>query len=305
VGALDSIDKGILRELRKNCRVTYEALSHSFGVSANAIRNRVDRLQEKGVIVQYILRLSPATSNVYPFLALANTSETADSEGFINRVGNHRLVNKVGFDSNGWCVITGTYRSPSDLSDFSEFIRSFDSVYECEVHPLPTELGGRTELTKLQLRVIKALRDDPRNSIAAVANESGLTARRVRSTLDQLVENDIIRLSIRLNPNTGDTIYVTFRIRWDSGETSAEAIRSQLGTEFPAEFFLEGHSATEPLMWVDFLVEKVSDSERIAHAIKSIPSVRVENTILPFPGKCFPDLMDGVIDELLEAAGLL
>jgi DNA-binding Lrp family transcriptional regulator len=302
---LDSIDKGILRELRRNCRTTYETLSRQHGVSANAIRKRVDRLQEKGVIAQYIVRLSPATSNVYPFLALASTDESLDSEDFVNAVGNHRLVNKVGFDSNGWCVITGTYRSPGDLSDFSEFIRSFESVHRCEVHPIPAELGGRSELTRLHLRVIKALRDDPRKSIAAVADESGMTARRVRSTLDQLVEDDIVRLSIRLNPNAGDTIYVTFRIRWDPSETSATAIRNELTTAFPDEFFLEGHSATEPLMWADFLVEKVSDSEGIAHTIKSIPSVRVENTILPFPGKCFPDLMDRVLDELLEAAGLL
>jgi DNA-binding Lrp family transcriptional regulator len=296
---------GILRDLRTNCRTTYQVMSRKYGVTANAIRSRVERLQERGIIASFVLFLSPAMANINPFLALAYSSRSLNDEEFINKVGNHRLVGRVGFDSYGACVILGAYRFSEDLSEFSEFIRGFENIRDCEIHPLPTTRGGKTDLTTLHLKVIKSLRGDPRKPIASISKETGLTSRRVRSILDKLVGDEIIRLTIRVNPNAGDTIWVSFRIRWDPRTTTGVYIHDRLQEAFPGQFFQEGRSATEPLMWADFLVERISDSESIAHKIKSIPSARVENTILPYPGRYFPSLTESTLDELLEKAGLL
>jgi DNA-binding Lrp family transcriptional regulator len=295
---------GILRDLRSNCRTTYRVMSRRYGVTANAVRNRVERLQERGIISDFVLLLSPAMADYSPFLALAYSNESLNDEAFINKVGNHRLVSRVGFDSYGSCVIIGGYRIPDDLSEFNEFIRGFQNVRDCEIHPLPTTRGAATELTTLHLKVIKNLREDPRKPIASISKESGLTSRRVRSILDKLIEEDIIRLTVRINPNAGDAIWVSFRIRWDPKMTSGGQVHERLEGAFPSRFLQESHSATEPLMWADFLVERVSDSESITHTIKSIQSARVENTILPYPGKYFHGLIDSILDEMLRNAGL-
>lgn len=302
---LDSTDFVILRDLRVNCRMSYEVMSRKFGVTANAIRNRVEKLQEQGIIAKFALSLSPAMLNATPFLALAYSGSSLNDDALINSIGNHKLVSSVGFDSYGACVIIGAYRYSEELNEFGKFIRGFDLVRDCEIHPLPTRRGGKRKLSTLHLKVIKNLRNDPRKSITSIAEDCGLTARRVRSILNNLIEEDVIRLTIRINPNAGDTIWVVFRIRWDPRVTSGEFIRGKLREAFPYQFFQEFHSAIEPLMWTDFLVEKVSESERITHEIKSIPSARVENTILPFPMRFFPGLTDSVLDELLEEAGLL
>jgi DNA-binding Lrp family transcriptional regulator len=301
---LDSIDMGILRDLRGNCRTTYQVMSRRYGVTANAVRNRVERLLERGIISDFVLLLSPAMADYSPFLALAYSSGSLNDETFVNEVGNHRLVSRVGFDSYGSCVIIGGYRIPDDLSEFSQFIRAFKNVRDCEIHPLPTTRGGVTELSTLYLKVIKSLREDPRKPIASISKESGLTSRRVRSILNKLIEEDVIRLTIRVNPNAGDAIWVSFRIRWDPKMTSVGQLYERLQGAFPGQFYQESHSATEPLMWADFLVERVSDSESITHVIKTIPSARVENTILPYPGKYFRGLTDSILDEMLRNAGL-
>jgi DNA-binding Lrp family transcriptional regulator len=301
---LDSIDMGILRDLRANCRTTYQTMSQRYGISANAIRNRVERLQEKGFIASFVLLLSPAMADASPFFALAYSSYPLD-DAFVNEVGNHRLVNRVGSDSYGSCVISGYYRIAEDLSEFNEFIRGFESIRDCEIHPIPMHRGGATELSTLHLKVIRSLRDNPRKSIANIADESGLTARRVRSILNKLIENEIIRLTIRVNPNAGDTIWISYRIRWDPRVTSGPQICNKLRGAFPNQYFQEIRSATESLMWTDFLVEKMSDSENVTNAIKSIPSARVENTIIPFSGRFFSGLLDSILDEFLKNAGLL
>lgn len=302
---LDHLDFMILRDLRVNCRTSYEVMSRKYGVSANAIRKRVKRLQEEGIIADFVLSLSPAMANANPFFALAYSNQSLNDDALINMIGNHRLVSAIGFDSYGACVIVGSYSHPEELSEFSEFIRGFDCVRDCEIHPLPTHRGRKRELSALDLKVIKSLRNDPRKSIITIAEDCGLTARRVRSILDRLIEEDIIRPTINVNPNTGNTIWVDLRIRWDPKVTSGEFIRNELQEAFPNQLFHEMHSAIEPVMWADFLIEMVSESERITHKIKSIPSARVENTILPFPMKFFAGLTDSVLDQLLKEAGLL
>ena len=50
---MDRLDKGILMVLDVDCRVSYEYLARKFGVSSNAIKRRVAKMVESGVIEQY------------------------------------------------------------------------------------------------------------------------------------------------------------------------------------------------------------------------------------------------------------
>jgi len=51
---LDSIDKGILRELQKDCKQTHKALSVKLNLSVTAIYERIRKLERSGVIKQYV-----------------------------------------------------------------------------------------------------------------------------------------------------------------------------------------------------------------------------------------------------------
>jgi Lrp/AsnC family leucine-responsive transcriptional regulator len=59
-GSLDRIDLAILRALRENARITYQALSERVGLSARPCLERVRRLEERGVIRGYTVRIEPA-----------------------------------------------------------------------------------------------------------------------------------------------------------------------------------------------------------------------------------------------------
>ncbi len=57
--ALDSLDKGILRMLQEDGRVTYEQVAESVGLSPSAVLRRVKRLEQSGVIDRYVALLRP------------------------------------------------------------------------------------------------------------------------------------------------------------------------------------------------------------------------------------------------------
>ena len=58
--ALDSIDTAILRELSRDARASFARIGAVVNLSAPAVKRRVDRLRETGVIDGFTIRLDPA-----------------------------------------------------------------------------------------------------------------------------------------------------------------------------------------------------------------------------------------------------
>ncbi|WP_046863268.1 Lrp/AsnC family transcriptional regulator [Microvirga massiliensis] len=61
---LDRIDLAILKALRENGRMTYQALSERVGLSARPCLDRVRRLERAGVITGYTVQIDPAAFGV-------------------------------------------------------------------------------------------------------------------------------------------------------------------------------------------------------------------------------------------------
>ena len=68
--SLDRIDLAILEALRRNGRITYQALSERVGLSPRPCLERVKRLEQKGVIRGYTALVEPAALG-HDIIALA------------------------------------------------------------------------------------------------------------------------------------------------------------------------------------------------------------------------------------------
>lgn len=76
---MDSIDRNILRALRKNADLTNSALGQAVGLSPSAAHRRVQQLETGGMILGYRARLSPAArgdpSTVFVTVTLKDQTE--------------------------------------------------------------------------------------------------------------------------------------------------------------------------------------------------------------------------------------
>jgi DNA-binding Lrp family transcriptional regulator len=57
---LDHLDRAIIRALVEDARATYAEIGHEVGLSAPAVKRRVDRLLDKGAIRGFTARVDPA-----------------------------------------------------------------------------------------------------------------------------------------------------------------------------------------------------------------------------------------------------
>ncbi|TMR99019.1 Lrp/AsnC family transcriptional regulator [Nonomuraea basaltis] len=56
---LDRLDRDIIAALVDDARATYAEIGHQVGLSASAVKRRVDRLRESGAITGFSARVSP------------------------------------------------------------------------------------------------------------------------------------------------------------------------------------------------------------------------------------------------------
>lgn len=59
-GALDRIDRAILDHLAEDARASFATIGARVNLSAPAVKRRVDRLRERGVIQGFTVRIDPA-----------------------------------------------------------------------------------------------------------------------------------------------------------------------------------------------------------------------------------------------------
>jgi len=302
---VDKIDRGILLDLQRNCRITLQALADKHGISANAIRKRISALEDKGVIHEYVIELSRAMVNSELMFALIYTDKTIDDNRFAELIFEHPSVNRVNYDSFGSCIVQAEYSGTEEMSEISSYFRRLESVTDLEIHTLPIPRGESRPLTKIELRVLAPLLDNPRMRISEIARIAGLTVKRVRKTLNNLIHSKSVLFTISQVLSAADVSFIAFRITWDSKSITPEQIETTLREMYPNDFHRVSYSALEPIMWCYFLLDDNKTSEQIATEFRKLPSVIVRNTILVYPPKKTRSIRTQALRKMIQEAGII
>lgn len=323
MSTVDLIDKGIFYALDANCRVSYEALARQFDISANAIKKRVTRLQESGILKRFGIWLSLGMIDAEQAVAFVTVDGKQDDEGMIKRIGDNPMVHRAAFMANGQLILFAEYVRAQGLSELSRFLRGLEHVTGVEIHTLLTEKGNKVELSLLQIKVLRQLRGDARMSIVQLAKNTGLTARTIRRVLNQLGGNSgsirafVIRDDIRSenrapsepihfrtqwNLNAGGNISITARILYEENRGDPNAVVSWLREEYPKEHWYSYASALTPIIFSTFVVKNIGEMEQINQGLKRGPMVKQVQTLVMYPTRHFQGLREIQLDKLLTKA---
>lgn len=297
---LDAINKGILKELEQNCRTSYEALAQKYHISATAIRQRISRLIELGVIERFFVRLSYAMTDTHPIIGFVESECTEEDDPFIDQIGRHPLLNRVRFNTFGSFVIYGEYSNAEQIAELRTYLQKLPDVNRVELHPYPEYRGRKVQLSNYELRVLRPLLDDARLPITEIAKSAKTTAKRVSRTLQNLTTGQGVEFSTRINLVASDSTYFVLKIEWDDKTLTPEKIVNQVQNLYPLEYWLFKSSAIQNLMWISFNVDHPRNIEPIATAVRELPFLHLTGTIIPYPGKRFPEYREIQLRELVQ-----
>jgi DNA-binding Lrp family transcriptional regulator len=307
---LDSIDMMILRELRNNCRASYRALARRTGLSPNAVKNRVTKLIDAGVIIRFAIRLAVKTTEAEYFLAIVLTDGTESFYDFVSHIGEIPMVYHVSALASidgGAYLIAGEYSGSSMLAELREFLGQLDEVKDIELHTmLTTDIlpGRKTEFSRAQMKVLKCLNQNARMQISEIAEMASMAPKTARRVLREIVAGGGVNFTASFDFAVGGFVDVFVRVKWNEKQISVDEIVQWLSDKFPVEFWAPWISISEFVMFADFVVGDLQAAERISNKIREAPFVISTTTLVNFSAVKFPYFGEMGIKELLDATGV-
>jgi DNA-binding Lrp family transcriptional regulator len=297
---LDAIDKVILQALRLNCRVQYQTLANGLGLSLNAIKNRVKRLLESGVIVQFGVWLNYTIINAgFSFILLSLDGK--QDEGYLtDLIAANPMTLSIGFNSIGGGIIRTEYSSLRDLAVYGSFLRQLQGVTSIDIHPIEIGEGRRYEFSKIELKVLRCLRDDPRIPVRAISSKAGLSSSKVASIIQQFYDEELIQFSIDWNLNAGGSTAFILRIDYDEKLYSFDKLEQLIRSKFDLEYWGSLKSALQPLTLAFFTVDHIREAEDISKELRKQDCIRELQVIVPYPERKMQGLCGTKLDEMLK-----
>lgn len=317
VPSLDPIDKGLLIELMSNCRQSYQTLARKFDLSVNAIKKRVNKLIQSGVIIEFFLKLSMTMIDADAFFTDITTDGSEDLETFIDQIGNHQLIMTVWHLANGTYGAFGEFNDTAGLSELGKYLRAINSVTNVEIHPavkitppgsplhrIHTK-GRKMPLTPTQLRVLHWLTKNPRMPVTELSAHTNLTPKRIRTVLNELQDGGGVQFTLRSNiPSSGD-IFLQIRLHYDETQNEPQKIITWLEQEYPHEYWGSFEFAEEPTLHISMLINSLRSIHPITRTLKQAPFTKDVEILVSYPyDKKYHGLGHIQLEQLLTEARL-
>ncbi len=219
---LDLVDKKILAELDKNCRIPNSILAKKVGKSREAVKYRIQQLQKKGIVEKFITSINPNKLGYFMFkvyLKLENISE--EREKFFNELRKNKDIYWFGVSDGAFdCVFAILSRSATEyfekinglLSRWEHLIvskvlgtmvdtRQYNKkFFTQETDGKYVIFGGnvvQNKVDELDFKILDILVNDARIPLTKLAKKVHSTIEIVRGRIKRLEKEEII-LSYRI-----------------------------------------------------------------------------------------------------------
>ncbi len=129
---LDDVDKAIIRELQVDGRAAYSRLAPLVGLSEAAVRQRVNRLQSRGVI--QIVAVTDPVSLGFPVQAMLGVKISRAVDTTAEKISQIDSVDYTVITTGRFDVLAEVVCHDTDhLLELSNQIRDVDGVHDVEV----------------------------------------------------------------------------------------------------------------------------------------------------------------------------
>jgi len=199
---VDSKDFRLLVALHENARLSYRSLAQRVSLSAPAVRERLNRLEARGILQGYWLYVDPS--------ALDREDLMVFYRGDWKRHDALKALDVEDVAFVAW-KLDGSLSVQVWPMDRAKPIKDLSTVLESE--PSGQTFTKRPEegprLSLIDLRIVDALVDDPLIAFDVLVRKTGLSPKTVRKHLQLMIKDEAIFIMPRLGSlaESGDLVY--------------------------------------------------------------------------------------------------
>lgn len=270
---MDNLDIKILSRLLNNCRESDRQIGKELGISGGAVRARIQKMENSGIIEKFTVRIEPPVLNYGVLYFVVTGQDMKEILEQVSLVGEpFFVVPCVGGITVCSIVVKDNFDQKIELAKkIMKDVRVL-SIFEAE-NP-----GYLSNLTKTDLNIIEKLLDNPREKIEVIAKKTNLSTKTVTRCLEKLQENEGIQFTLIYDPTKIQGFISYAILAWIEG--SLKETLSKIDEKFSESYmqlpFLAKNQIvlfmySNDIFEMDSITQKVRNTKNIKTADLFIP----------------------------------
>ncbi len=299
---MDLLDKSIILEQMNNSRISCQELAKKYNSTRGVVLKRINKLEEKGVIMEYSAWYSLAMVDAEFVFGHVKINQQLEKEAIVRELVQHPMIHAVIPLVTGDIIFHGNVVGSEGLSELGSSIRILGNVKDVELHLIQSDRGSKVELKRIHLQVLSGLFSDSRLSIAEIARRTKLSRRRVKRALDEIESGGGIVFAIARNPALGHGLSFYAKINWDERKSDAKKLVERIQKEFPEETWESYISASASVLFTRFFVEHIKEVETISNELSRFGEIKEFETLVFYPARISSVLTrDRLAEDIVNA----
>ncbi len=308
---MDLVDKRILLDLNANCRASYEELGQKVGLTRAAIKKRVDRLVDIGVIDRFVVELSREMVGYEWYWIELDTDGTETTEALIKAISKQKMVFTINRLTGSKFLVFCNILNPADAYELGRYFRKLSCICEVRMEPLVAvdnseittagllSSGSKMELTLKHLKILRCLARDARMSTTEISRETGYTPKSIRQKIQYLREGRAIYFTLYLAPSSGGNTDFYLELEIDEEKVTPRNVVTFLESNFNFEYWNSWQLVRAPVIRNYFSVKNLTAIEMITDKVRDSSFVKSVEPIIKYPNRIFQSLGRTKLMELL------
>lgn len=192
---MDEIEVALGRSLLANSRIPYSELGKALGMTPQAVHRRVQDLMDAGIINGMGTFLSVKATGHMLVLAMG-WSKCPSMDDLGERLKKQRAVAVLFAAGGNYVYILGTVKNAEEMGWFVSMVQKEAAIHDLQAGIIPTPPpSSRDALTRLDLKLVKALEDDPRRPLSEVARTVGVSVKTARRRIGRMESEGLIHFT--------------------------------------------------------------------------------------------------------------
>ncbi|HVL49609.1 MAG TPA: AsnC family transcriptional regulator [Candidatus Thermoplasmatota archaeon] len=197
---MDELDFQILTHLYEDARKPYDAIGRSVSLSGNAVKARVAKMEEEGVLKGFFGSPAPSLLGMRMcILVFQNVEKLEEREkDILKNVGSIGPVRTLDITFDNSVIVSVLHRDEEDLDAIVK--RASELVGKAPGHTIgcpscASESARDVKLGLVDWRIVKALRKDGRKALKDIVQETGASFKTVKKRLAAMLEKDALHIA--------------------------------------------------------------------------------------------------------------
>lgn len=270
---MDNLDIKILSRLLNNCRESDRQIGKELGISGGAVRARIRKMENSGIIEKFSIRVEPPILNygvLYFVVSGQNMEEILEQVSLVGEP--FFVVPCIGGITVCSIVVKEDLGQKIELAKkIMKDVRIL-SIFEAE------SLGYSLKLTKTDLMIVEELLNDPRQKIELIAKKTNLSTKTVTRCLEKLQESEGIQFTLIYNPKKIEGFIPYAILTWIDGKLKETL--NQMNEEF-SEFYMQLPFLSKNQIVLFLYSNDIFKMDEITQKVRMIKNVKTADLFIP------------------------